>query len=166
DDRGRVPLAVPPRESRGRARRARGAAWRDPLGRRAGGGPDGVVPADARPRRGEQGGSGAMTRRRNTPPEWPDPPDFEGAREVTESLRRELVDIRRDVESIVREEVGKTPADPRRLEMMVRDAVQREVRRQFDERTPWLLTQLHWLAPTAGLLLGLSIGLSAYSALA
>jgi len=97
----------------------------------------------------------------------PDVPDdgFDTAREGTELLRRELADLRREIETLVRQEVGRSAADPRKLDAIVQDTVRREVRREVDARTPWLLTQINWLAPVLGLAVGIALGLSAYAAL-
>jgi hypothetical protein len=84
---------------------------------------------------------------------------FRESQELTERLRDELKDIRLDVDAIVREEVARSNLDPARVEAIVREAVKREL----NANTPWLIAQQQWLLPAIGLLLGISIGLSAFA---
>jgi hypothetical protein len=84
---------------------------------------------------------------------------FRESQELTERLRDELKDIRLDVDAIVREEVARSNLDPARVEAIVREAV----RRELNSNTPWLIAQQQWLLPAIGLLLGISIGLSAFA---
>jgi hypothetical protein len=83
---------------------------------------------------------------------------FERSREQTDQLREELKDIRRDVEALVEDEVRRA-ADPARIEALVRQAVSREL----TTRTPWLVTNAFWVGPLTGALVGLAIGLSAFT---
>jgi hypothetical protein len=83
---------------------------------------------------------------------------YRASRQQTERLEQELRDIRRDVEAIVTQEVRRA-TDPARVEAIVRDAV----RREMAARTSWLAAQATWVAPLAGLLLGLALGLSIFA---
>lgn len=83
---------------------------------------------------------------------------YRASRQQTERLEQELRDVRRDVEAIVTQEVRRA-TDPARVEAVVRDAV----RREMAARTSWLAAQAKWVAPLAGLLLGLALGLSIFA---
>jgi hypothetical protein len=85
---------------------------------------------------------------------------FEQSRELTDALREELRDIRRDVEAMVDSSMRRA-ADPERIEALVREAVRREMK----ARSSWLVTNAAWLAPVAAALVGLALGLSLFAVL-